>query len=205
MLQKACLPSCCLPSSLILKASGKLFEEALSAYASVLRRRDQNCVFHHKYAISPYKGSYESIYMFTPVSSPPCLDALRAGRCHMFGFLPVLTSFHSQPGWTAVLHLPSPSALQLQSHLTVSGRKVASPGGLWDGDFICWLMWIPQRDSSQQRLVMSHGTQPRVTRHLGQAHRGTTLCFPIPGQIPSLLCTMNNIYLLEELHRFLWS
>lgn len=94
MLQEACLPSCHLPSIIILKASRKWSEEALSALASVLRR-DQTCVFHHKYAVSPYKGSYESIYTFTSIPSPPCLAALRAGRCHIFRFPPVLTSFHS--------------------------------------------------------------------------------------------------------------
>lgn len=52
MLQKARLPSHCLLSIHILKANGKLSEEALSAHSSMLRRRDQNCVFHNKYAIS---------------------------------------------------------------------------------------------------------------------------------------------------------
>lgn len=95
MLQKACLPSCHVPSIIILKASTKWSEEALSALASLLRRRDQTCVFHHEYAVSPYKCSYESMYTFTSIPSPPCLAALRAGRCHIFCFSPVLNSFHS--------------------------------------------------------------------------------------------------------------
>jgi len=201
----------------------KLSEEALPAHASVLRRRDQNCIFHHKCAISPYKGSYESIHTFTSTPIPLCIETLRAGRCHTFGFLAVLTSFPSQPGWTAVVCLPSPGALQVWSQLTPLGRTAADilqppalgtrgpitchrlPWGLRHGDLVCWLMQIPRRDSSQQSLVMSHGAQPRVTRDLGQAHHGTTLCFPIPGQIPSLLHMLNNIYLLEELHQFLQS
>lgn len=53
ILQKTCLPSHCLLSILILKASRKLSEEALSVHASTLRRKDQKCVFHHECAISP--------------------------------------------------------------------------------------------------------------------------------------------------------
>lgn len=65
----ACPPTVSLPSS-----SLKPVESCLSGPVYTcqrVRRRDQNCVFHHECAISPYKGSYESIYTFTSIPSPP--------------------------------------------------------------------------------------------------------------------------------------
>lgn len=95
MLRKACLPSCCLTSILVPKASGTLPEEAPSARASVLRRIGQDCAFHHQHVIRLYKSSCEPTCTFTSGPSPPCRDALRAGRCHAFGLLPVLPSSRS--------------------------------------------------------------------------------------------------------------
>lgn len=76
MLQ-TCLPSHCLPCLLILKASGKLSEEALFAHA---QKGSEPCI-SPKYEVPPDKIHTDiPIHIHTKL----CLDALRAGRCHIW-------------------------------------------------------------------------------------------------------------------------
>lgn len=213
------MSSHCLPSILILKASRKLCEGVLSAHASMLRRRDQNCIFHHQCAINPYKGSRESIH--TKPSLPRCPQSWEVSHIwlpphsHQLSLMMRMNSSSlPTPAWCpatavtadpigeeSVRYPPSMGVGQPGTH----HQPPASPGDLQVWDLVCWLMQTLQRDSSWQQLVMSHRAQLRVTLGLSQVHCGTTLCFPVPGQIPSLLRTLNSIYLLEELHQFLQS